>query len=209
MVDPLDLPSNSHTAKEPKKVADGPTTDRVVVNEAVRRKKPVGRRFMDNFVRGDARSAGEYMLWEILVPAAKDAVSDAVGGGIERILFGESRGTSRRGRTRSRGNGFVNYGGMSRDPREEPRRLSNRGRAQHDFDEIILPTRDEAEVVIEQMGVHLDKYEFVTVADMLAFCGLSSTHTDQKWGWDTLSDASVARTRDGYLLDLPRPKPID
>jgi hypothetical protein len=87
--------------------------------------------------------------------------------------------------------------------------MSQRGRAKHDFDEIVLDQRAEAEEVIDRLYDVVNKYEQATVADLYDLVGLSSTHTDHKWGWTDLRGAGVSRIRDGYLLDLPDPEPLD
>lgn len=87
--------------------------------------------------------------------------------------------------------------------------MSQRGRARHDFDEIVLDERAEAEEVIDKLYEVVSRYEFATVADLYDLVGLPSNHTDHKWGWSDLRGAGVSRIRDGYLLDLPDPEPLD
>ena len=81
--------------------------------------------------------------------------------------------------------------------------------AKHDFDEIVLDQRAEAEEVIDRLYDVVSRYESATVADLYDLVGLPSTHTDHKWGWTDLRGAGVSRIRDGYLLDLPDPEPLD
>jgi hypothetical protein len=78
----------------------------------------------------------------------------------------------------------------------------------HDFDEIILPDYAVAKEVLSQMYEILEQFDEVTVADLYQLAGISSTPVDYKWGWDNLFGSRVARTRGGYLLDLPRPEPL-
>lgn len=87
--------------------------------------------------------------------------------------------------------------------------MSSRGRATHDFDEIILPDRGEAQAVIDGMFETLQRYQVVTVADLYALVGISGNFTDNKYGWDDLSGASILRIRGGYLLDLPKAELLD
>ena len=87
--------------------------------------------------------------------------------------------------------------------------MSRRGRANFDFDEIILDKRVEAEEVIDQMFLLLEKYDMVTVADLYDLVGIASNYTDEKWGWTDLRGAGASRVSGGYLLELPRPEPIN
>lgn len=202
----MNYPSNSHKAKDEPKIDK--KIEKVVQGEVTRRKKPLGKRFSETFVQGEAKGVWSYVLFDVCVPAAKDMVSDAVSTGVERMLFGESRGTARRGGGRG-ANGFVNYGKFA-EKRPDPRaQISRKARSTHDFDEIILPSRAEAGAVIDQMFEIVSKYEVVTVADLYDLCDITSSYTDEKWGWTDIRGATVTRVRNGYLLDLPRPEPID
>jgi hypothetical protein len=191
--------------------------ERVVTSEVIQRKRPLGKRFMETFVGGDAKGTLLYVVADILVPAAKDMVADAVTQGFERMIFGESRSGNRRSGSRpsSGANGFVSYNrmGSNRAPdrqREDPRGLSRRARTNHEFDEIILATRAEGEEVIDRLGDLIGQYEVATVADLYELVGITSQHTDGKWGWDDMRGARVERVRSGgYLLDLPKTMPVD
>lgn len=184
--------------------------ERVVQSEVTRRKKPFSRRLVETFVGGDARGVWGYVAFDVLIPAAKDAIADAFTQGIEKMLFPDS---SPRGRGRRRpGDGsYVSYNRYSdRGHRDEPRHLSRRSRAAHDFDEIILATRVEAEEVIDQLFELVSKYDVASVSDLYNLVGVTGNFTDEKWGWTDIRGAGVTRLRNGeYLLDLPRPEPID
>jgi hypothetical protein len=78
----------------------------------------------------------------------------------------------------------------------------------HDFDEIVLSSRREAEDVIDRLFDLVGQYGSATVSDLYELVGLPSTHTDNKWGWEDARGAGVTRVRNGYLLDLPEPEPL-
>jgi hypothetical protein len=79
----------------------------------------------------------------------------------------------------------------------------------HDFNEIILATRVEAEEVLDRLFDILNKYQTVSVSDLYELVGITANFTDEKWGWTELRGSQVAKVRNGYLLDLPRPEPLD
>lgn len=207
------FPGNS---KRPERIRDNPPkkVERVVQGEVVRRKTPLGRRMTQNLIGGDAQSVWGYMFGEVLVPAARDMIADALTGGVERAIFGDSAAGRSRGRNRS-SRGRTDYQssftrGRSSSYRDEPRReLSTRARSTHSFDEIVLDQRVEAEEVLDRLDAMLDKYESVTVADFYELCGVSSNYTDQKYGWTNIAGASVQRVRGGYLMRMPPPEPLD
>jgi len=210
-----EYPSNSNRAndptqrikKEPKKV------DRIITSEVVRKKPSLGKRLMQTFIGGDTQSTWSYVLFDVMVPAAKDMMSDAVSQGVERMLFGESvRSPSRRARA-SGPNGYVSYNRFSPSSggrqREAPREMSRRSRAVHNFDEIILETRAEAEEVISRLFDLLARYDSATVADLYELLGVTADFPDEKYGWTDIRGAGATRVRNGYLLDLPKPELLE
>lgn len=191
----------------------------VVVGQVSRRKPSLGKRFKKTFVGGDAKGVWGYVVMEVLIPAAKDMMSDAISQGVDRTLFGDSRPRSRRAGGSSP-YGRVNYNApYSRASREAPwhnsrdeqprRSMSRSSRATHDFDDIVLETRGEAEEVIDRLFDLISKYDVATVSDLYELTGITGNFTDEKWGWTNLQGADVARVRGGYLLNLPRPEPLD
>ena len=87
--------------------------------------------------------------------------------------------------------------------------LSRAARTRHSFDEIVIPSRQEAEEVLDRMYDLLSRYGSVSVADLYEMTGIQSTHTDIKWGWEALTGSRVSRLRaGGYLIDLPEPQPL-
>lgn len=210
-------PSNSRTGKEePKEPKEPKNIEKVVSGRVIRRKKPLGRRFVETFIGGgDSASVWQYVLYDVLVPAAKDTVSDAVSQGIERMLFGESRGrNSPRSRASSSYTSYQRYSTPSplsrrEDPRRDGRSISRQARATHDFDEIVLETRREVEDILDRMFAVIQKYEEISVSDLYEMLGVHAEFTDAKWGWTSLDNVGATKVRNGYLLDLPRPEPLN
>lgn len=179
----------------------------VVKGEVQRRKKPLGKRFHEIFLGGDARGTANYVVFSVLIPAAKDMLVEAGAQGIERLVYGESR---RRPAGRSMATGHIAYNrppGVSDRPPAPA--ISRRARARFDFDEIVIETRAEAEEVLDRLYDLLSRYDSVSVADLYELTGVQSAHTDQKWGWTDLRGSGLSRTRQGgYVIDLPEPTPL-
>jgi len=207
-----DFPSNSQRVREG---SEGPSqeprrVEQVTSAEAERRKVGLGRKFKGAFINGTARGAGEYMIAEVIVPAIRDTMIDALQGGIERFFNGEGR-IRRTGHTSGYpGQGpQVNYSAMSMGKPPTSRTLSQQSRARHDFGEIVIHNRAEAEEVLDRMYEELSRYGQVTVAVLYELTGIAGSHTDHKWGWTSLRGAKLDRVRSGgYLLNLPEPQPL-
>jgi hypothetical protein len=156
-----------------------------------------------------ARNIGDYIMWDVLIPAAKSTITDIITNTIEMIFYGEgsSRSTGRhirRDRTRS----FVSYSSLyDNKSKETPTRSRNRSR--HRFDDIIIETRGDAEEVLSQLVELIDMYNVASVSDFYDSVGLTSEFTDHKYGWDNLSKAHIYPVRGGYVIDLPKPFPLD
>lgn len=196
----MDYPSNSMNAKQPPERIEK-KVERVTRTEVVKRKKPLGKRFAETFLGGDARGVGSYVMLDVLLPAFKDMVADAMTMGVEKMLWGEARSRSRTGaRVGGLVGGGVNYnkigsGSWRPDPRSP--------RSARDADEYIIETRVEAEHVLDSMVKLMEKYDQVTVSDLKDLVGETAAYTDNKWGWTDLRGADIRRIREGYLLKLP------
>lgn len=189
------LPSNSKTTKEVKQVVTG--------RVAIREKPFLIRLFGDNL-----SSIGEYILYDVLLPAAKSTFSDIVTNSIEMMLYGEAS-NSRRLR-RDRGRTYVSYNSIY-DRRRSSSRPSRERRtaSRHSFSDVILDTRQDAEEVLGSLVELVDTYDVASVADFYAAVGLEAEWSDNKYGWDNLASSEVRRVRDGYILKLPKPMILD
>jgi hypothetical protein len=202
---PVLLPSNSHKSRaenqEPKKVEK-------VISGTAKTRKRIGSG--DGIIAESLHSVAAYLVEDVLLPAFKGLVSDVVSQGVDRLLYGE-------GSRKSTRPGYTNYSKASASaaartaPATEYRTISGRSRARHQFDEIVLPSRGEAEDVLDQLRELADKYEQATVNDLYDLVGLTGSFADDKWGWyfQDLKHAGVKPIRGGYLLQLPRTQELD
>lgn len=204
-----DLPSNS--VSKPEKGDPRPKLVSVVEEgSASTRKAPVGKRFIQAFGGEDARGVGQFILMDIVLPTVKSLISDVVGQGIDRALWGENgRRTSTNGRTQHTSYSRVSSERTSGRRDERERDFGRTARARFDFDDIILSTRGEAEKVLDTMIEVWKEYGSVRVADLYDLVGITSDYTDNNFGWVDLRQADVSRVRNGYVLDLPRPLSLD
>jgi len=204
-----EFPPNSETSK--KGTPEDKNIRPVTEGKATRRRKSLRKQFSSTFVAGDLKTSVKYVMFDVFLPAARDMIVEAGQQGIEKLIFGDSR---RRGaRVPPSGpTGHISYNrysAMGSRFSGPQRAISREARARHDFDEIVLDDRSEAEEVIDRLFDLVSRYESASVADLYELVGLGSTHIDHKWGWTDLQGAGVSRIRGGYLLDLPEPSPLD
>lgn len=81
----------------------------------------------------------------------------------------------------------------------------------YSLDEIIFDTRINAEALLDQLKEIIDKFGFCTISDFYDLVGLppKHTYTINDFGWKTLDKVTVARVRNGYTLNLPKPVRIE
>jgi hypothetical protein len=207
----VEVPSNSFKSKEAAKPAVAPERklEKIIKGTAKKKKKSFGKKMAEVFIGDDVTNVSAYVLYDVLIPAAKNTIVEMIQSGIEMMIFGEAR----RGK-RDRNRSYVSYGSFykgERDSRsDKPRETSRVSRARHDFDEILLPSRADAEEVLERLQDLVDQYEQATVADFYDLVGVSSTFTDTNWGWKNLSTSYVDRDRSGgFIIRLPRTVELD
>ena len=203
-IKPKEFPGNRKTTEKKEKEVTRKVTKAVVVEKP---KPLLIRMFGDN-----VSQVGTYILWDVLIPAAKSTFSEIISNGIEMILYGEP-GIKRKDRLhRNRDRSYVSYNSMfdrSERKSRQRERPSDRGRSRHQFDDIIIESKPEAEEVLTVLVEAIEMYESCAVADLYEAVGLPTDFTDHKWGWDNLSSAYVKRDRYGYSLVLPKPEPLE
>lgn len=201
-----EFPSNSHKSRE--EHVERRVTEKVVKGKVKQKKKSLGKRMSESFLEDDSSNVGRYIIWDVLIPAAKDTLFDILTNAGRMFLYGENEKPGRI--SRDRGKSYVSYSSYYDDDRDRRRdRTRVNRRPTQNFSEIIFDYKEDAEEVLDRMADLLDDYQMVTVGDLYDLIGQSSNYTDQKWGWYNLNTARVVRCRDGYSLRLPRTEELD
>lgn len=200
-----DYKPNSHRSKEAATESSDKKVEKVVSGN-VKIKQNNGRKLANIFISEDASNVKNYVFMDVLVPAIKKAISDIVTDGIDMILYGETRGRSKSGSS-----GKVSYRKYYDDRGSDRRgdRYDTGSRSRFDLDDIYFDNRGDAERVRRCMLEVSDEYGMVRVADMYEFAGLAAPYTANNYGWMNLRDIGVERTRDGFVLRLPKHILID
>lgn len=193
--------SNSHKARERK---NEPVTEKKVekiISGSAKSKKKSGLQKITNvFVPEDVDDVKSYIFEDIVVPAVKDIILDAVRAFLG--VNGNSRG-------KSSSASKISYRKYYDDRERRDRESSNRTRTGYEYDDIILDNRGEAEDVLSRMDELIDTYGVVSVADFYDLVGITGNYTDNKYGWSDIRNASVVRVREGYMIKLPKALPLN
>ena len=183
-MDQLDYKPNSHKSKEEQRSQEDQTRkiEKVVKGPVKVKKKGELSKLADVFISEDAKNVKSYV-----------------------ILYG----TGDRGKRRSTAE-KISYRSFY-DRRDDDRRpTSDRPRTRYSYDEIVIPTRGEAEEVLTRMGEVIDTYGVISVADFYEMVGEKGEYTDHKYGWNSIRNADVVRAMGGgYVIRLPKAMAID
>lgn len=200
------LPSKEETtAKVMKK-------EKAIKGKATIRKKPLGKRIIEvlGIEPGSGQGIIDYLMNDILIPAAKNTLSDFVSEGVDMALGIDTRRRRRDPRDRY---GRVDYGAPYRGDRRDDRRRDDRRsdresvRTPTSYEDIVFETRADANRAIESMFDIIDNYGQASIGDLFDAAGISGgDYTDRRWGWYNISSARVTPVHGGYVIDLPRPE---
>lgn len=194
--------SNSHKSRQNQNDYIPEKRVEKVVSGSVKSKKKNGLQKITNvFVPEDVDDVKSYIFEDIVVPAVKDIILDAV-----RAFLGVS-GNSRGGRSLT--SSKISYRKYYDDRDRRDSGNVSRTRTGYDYDDIILESRGEAEDVLERMDELIATYQVVSVADFYDLVGVSGNYTDNKYGWTDIRNASVIHVRDGYMIKLPKALPLN
>jgi hypothetical protein len=209
-VDPARAMSANHQPATAKEVAkERPKLKPLEGVTAKKLKTPLSTRLRQAFTNDDARSVGDYLLFDVAVPAIKSTIFDLIQGGASRALFGQGVASRHPARGSS-----INYNQISRGQgSSQPSTIvqpamSARDRATFNFDGIIFPTRAGAERALTVLIETIEQYQVVGVADLYDLVGITPSFADDKWGWFNLQGADIVPVRTGFILDMPAVQPI-
>lgn len=216
----VDYASNSNKSKakmtrtsgsEP--AAADKNISRVVDGDVIQRKKPLGRKFAETFSGENMHEVRDFVLFDVLAPGLKDLLYEMFTQALHRKFYGSARGNRisasavQAGQTVMR-TAYNKISSPAGRPDSAPE-MSRHGRATHDFNEIVIADRGQAEQVLDTLVDLVATYGSATVYDLYELVGITGSFPDSKWGWDDLRASRVDRVRDGYLLNLPKTKPMD
>lgn len=203
-------------------VQDKPKYENVLNTQPVKKKKGLMGRLVTGIVGPEGLPGiGSYVSEEIIVPAIKNIIEDAVTSGIGMILHGDSRRGAPRSYTRHNPNRYMTYGGSPRpttnytsrytsmQPEPQQRNLQSRG-SSRGLEDFIIENREDASYILVTLTEHADMYGSVSIADYYDLIGQPTEYTDNNYGWtgESILHAHVRPTRGGHVIKFPNPEVI-
>lgn len=168
----------------------------VVKGKATIKKDTLGEKIRKMFFPGDIKDLKQYALNQILIPNIKNGVLALV----ELTLFGT---VNRRSVSSSR----TNYSYISTNANNvaSPPTITQKDRINHNFQNVIFNSYEDAEDVISTLLDLVDRYGSARVTDFYDAAGIDSDWASVKWGWTSFQRLETRAVPGGYVIDISQP----
>lgn len=176
-------------------------------------RKSVWEKFKDSFRNEDSKSVGDYVIFDVLVPAMKKTVIDMVTNGVNMLFYGGYRNPQNT--YPSGGVTYRNYNQQYNTPNRVYGSNQIAPAAQtrlNVFDYRLLwwNSKGEADFILDQLRDILSQYPVVRVSDLFDLGRQQCPYTAERYGWTNLMNAQSYMGQDGHwYLDLPKAMPLD
>lgn len=197
----MDLPNKSDNEppkKEIKQIVQGKKADR-----------PATSRFMHSLFAESPKPLMMRVGRQILIPRLKIGVQDALNGLIQGMLWGNG------GQTMTSG---IVQGTVLRGGATDYRAISSGGpsalqqaqaavtqQSSGNYKDVVCDSQQRAEQLLAYLYDLINRYRMVAVGDLYEAAGITTAPSDNAFGWTALDGSRIVATRDGYVLQLPKP----
>lgn len=176
-----------------------------VVSGAKQVSRPATRRFMDLAFAESPKSIAARIATDILVPNLKRGIEEAIGSFISGMLWGGSRTPSNLIRGPHVTTIGSSYSSISTAGALRQAQMASPSPVSGGYRDLALPTVRDAEMLLAKMYELINDYRVVTVAELYKAAEITPGISDRRFGWTSLDGARIEHTRDGFVLQLPRP----
>jgi hypothetical protein len=208
----VDIPSNSHKSRmKAVEKEEPPKIEKIVSGTVTQRKKSIGKKIKEALIGDAATDVSSYVLYEVLIPGAKNIIYEVIMGGLEMRMWGEAK-TTRSRLGNKLGKPIVNYGlySVGKTINNAMREVDPVvRRPARDIGEIIFSDKAAAKDALDTMIEYIEEYGRCSVNVLYGMIGITGDSVDEDWGWTDLSNASIRPYRKDWVLNLPRPRALE
>lgn len=185
--------------------------EKVVKGKVTIPKRTLGEKLAETFVMADLESVLKSIVSDTIVPKVKSTICDIFESLPRMLLYGD-------GKSRPKGSGssasrnettpYYKYnrpssydsGYGSAEPSAVPYRRTS-------VENVEFENRSDAEAVLTELRERIYSEGCVSVNTFLTVIGRPEEHsyTKTQYGWNSLADARIEATRNGWVLKLPKP----
>ncbi len=188
-----------------------PSPDKAKV-QAKFKKESFWSKFKKAFFGENVDNVGEYMVFDVGIPALKATISDMFSNGLEVLLFGEARGRRSKRDDNTRYARMYRSSDRDRDYDRDRDRDSRRDDIR-DYRDIYFDSKKEARDFISEVYDYVQDYGRITIAVYMSIAGVRTNAWDYNhkgWYKDDLANAiEPVRTQYGWEIDIPKPVRVD
>ncbi len=91
LIDTTGLVGNSNRDKQKKKEAEERRPQKIITSEVTTKEKSATKKFAEKFFEDEVSNVKTYILWDVIIPAIKNVISDIVGNSVDMMLYGRTR----------------------------------------------------------------------------------------------------------------------
>lgn len=191
------------------------TLQRVTQGETRLKKKTLGEKFQDTFVSENSHSVLDYVIFDVLIPAAKSTLYDMVDNGLHMMLYGTSGNPGVRKNGKNSSGTKISYNRYYGDSDNGGVRRANMSQSGFQFENVSFENRADAIEVLECLKEQLDPvngFGMVSVANFYEAAGIRDNYSyiNNDWGWYDLNNAYVDRLGNSneFIIRFPKPSSL-
>ena len=171
------------------------------------RKKNLAMRFADLFFEGDLKSAMSYMIYDVAIPQARNALIE----GFKVLIYGGSRPEEDRKNSWSQTSYSSFWKNKAQDMQNAKQSTQNNSMKRYNPRSWTSSDRLTAEQVLMRVKSIMRDQGHVSVSQFFNEVGIVSDWTTEDFGWagGDLDRVVVRQCREGWYIDFPKPYPID
>lgn len=175
---------------------------KVVTGNTKTKKKGGFQKVLEMFVPDDIPDAKGYIFDTIVVPAIKKIISDTT----DALLYGGDERSGRRKPRRTERIGYSDYYDDERRYRDE--QISRRNN--YEFEDVVFESYGDAEATRDALMDAIHRYGVVSIGDYYDIAGISvDNYRFNKYGWTDISSSKIIKTREGWVIRLPKALPLN
>lgn len=163
----------------------------------------------DNFIDNAVSNIRPKDIADDILGTIKKATWDILTGILDNVLWPGGNGRKQKSNGHTSYSSYYGRGNStqtkSTSSYEEPVRKHKTGCK---YDDVIAPTRIDAEQICKELMDALSHYGTTTVGDLYDAAGLDCPYTYHTYGWTSLDELDIVRVRGGFLISLPPAKPL-
>lgn len=195
----IKYPDKSMNGNTPEKKPEVPVPE--LKGEVINNKKSKLKRA---FISEDIIDVKDYVFMDVFIPALKKLIVDIFYNGLNALFYGSSANRTRPGGSQV---SFLQYDKMSQGAGAHVVK-PYQTRSSYNYTPVKFTNAKDAELILDLMDECLERYGYVSVADLYQRIKKTPSSVDYNWGWTDLKSAHVMYDNNGWVIDLPRAVPL-